>query len=163
MIVQERRKKKIKTGESQGAVLTDRRQGVRRVGCRLVVMRGVELGRRAAAWRPREVSQGGVHGLGTAEAEESRGVSGTWKTGAWEDTGDPGRHTGSSGAGRELESPGRTEEETRELENAKGGKKMNRRFNVQSTVNVFFVKLSVITALELRMFLPRNAGLSWLL
>ena len=66
-----------------------------------MVIRGVELGRRAAAggrgrrvreefvdWKPRRLKNRG-------------GVSGTWKTGAREDTGDPGRHTGSSGAGRE--------------------------------------------------------------
>ena len=87
------------------------------MGGRLVVIREVELGRRAAAG-----GQGGVCGLETAEAEESRGVSGAWKTGAWEDTGDPGGHTESSGAGTELESPGRTEEETWGLENAKSGK-----------------------------------------
>ena len=84
-----------------------------------MVIREVELGRRAAAggrgrrvrekfadWEPRRLKNRG-------------GVLGAWKTGAWEDTGDPGRHMGISGAGRELESPGRTEEETQELENAK--------------------------------------------
>ena len=41
------------------------------------------------------------------------------EAGAWEGTGDPGRHTGSSGAGRELDSPGRNEEETRGLDKCK--------------------------------------------
>ena len=79
------------------------------------MIRGVELGRRAvarscgrrareefAAWEPRRL-------------RKSQRFSGAWKQEPGRNTGDPGRHTGNSGAGRELESPGRNEEEAREL------------------------------------------------
>ena len=50
-----------------------------------------------------------VRGRGTAETVESLGVSETRNTGAWEAHGKLGS----------LENPGRTEEETRELEYVK--------------------------------------------
>ena len=95
---------------------------------------------------------GRVCGLGTTETVESRGgVSGTGNTGAWEDTGDPGRHTGSSGAGESREERGRT----RELEYAK--RKINWRFKVQSTIKKLSCKtLSYYRTGAKRTFLPRT-------
>ena len=46
---------------------------------------------------------GRAGGDGQWLADEGGGVSGTRNTGAWEDTGDPGRHTRSSGAGESRE------------------------------------------------------------
>ena len=86
------------------------------MGCRLVVIRGggVRAGTTGCGWRTREASQGGVRGLETAEAEESRGdlgnvgilelgrtqeiLEGTRELGSWEGAGESreerGRNTG---------------------------------------------------------------------
>ena len=55
-----------------------------------------EAGATGCGWRTREASQGGVRGLETAEAEESRGLG----------------IVGILELGRELENPGRNKEET---------------------------------------------------
>ena len=75
-------------------------------------------------WKLREAGLGGVRGLG--RLRKSRGFSGAWKQEPGRNTGDPGRHTGNSGAGRELESPGRNEEEAQELGGCKQTTKINR-------------------------------------
>ena len=94
----------------------------------LVVIRGAELGRRAAAggrgrrvreefadWEPRRLRNRG-------------GISGTWEYWSLGGRGRSRKEHGNSGAGRELENPGRNEEETRELEKYK--MKIKRRFKV---------------------------------
>ena len=126
------------------------------------MIRGVELGRRAAAgscggrareefadWEPRRL-------------RKSRGFLGAWKQEPGRNTGDPGRHTGNSGAGRELESPGRNEKEAWELRRCKQTTKINQQIKVLRSVKFFSIS-SEYYRTEAKNVSARSAGLIWLL
>ena len=67
----------------------------------MVVIRGFELGRQAAAGRCGRRAREEIADREPQRLRKSRGFSGAWKQEPGRNTGDPGRHTGNSGAGRE--------------------------------------------------------------
>ena len=88
-------------------------------GDRVVVIRGVELGRRAAAGSCKRRAREEFADWEPRRLRKSWGFSGAWKQESGRNTGGPGRHTGNPGAGRELGNPRRNEEEARELARCK--------------------------------------------
>ena len=133
-------RKKNKSRRIPGSDASDHRQGVRGVEGRLVVIRGVELGRRAAAgswgrrareefadWEPRRL-------------RKSRGFSGAWKREPGRNTGDPGRHTGNSGAGESREERGGSTG----IRRMQTKTKINRRIKVLRSVKYFSINSELL-------------------
>ena len=114
-------------------------------------------------WKLQEASQGGVCGLGTAEAEEIAGVLGSVETGAWEEH---GKSREAHGKTRELGGSWRVQGGTRRkhgnLERRKQTTEINRRIKVLRSVK-FFSIISEYYGSEAKNVCARSAGLVWVL